>query len=184
MGNKTLLHLKHWGLPQVSINKNPIWILLLYLSHPTCERVEWLGKREGQPPQGVLCFRMVHQPRWNWAVEGHFKLEQVGEVGVWLLFGSQEGHLWGMGGSDCCLGSWQEWRPVKSQGRLEWELVGEISCDKPAVGKSSRDWCWYEIVLPGGVRLECPLVTNPQRRQTLLVADLLLRLSSALFVAL
>lgn len=47
------------------------------------------------PWLGHLCFRVVHQLKSNWAVEGYIKLEQVGVVGAGLVYlcGSQKGHF-------------------------------------------------------------------------------------------
>ena len=150
------------------------WILLLNVLHPTCERVEYDWAREAQPLAGGS----VLQDRWNWALEGYFKLEQVGDVGVGLiyLFGSQEGHLKRMRGSDMLPwleGSEDLWkvRRGRSENWLEKSVVINLHL---TVGKGSRDWGWYEVALPRSVRLECPLVTDPQGSQILLLADLLL----------
>lgn len=79
-------------------HKSHVLNLLLHLMHSTfpCGRVECYQARERHCPWlRHLCFRMVHQLRWNGAVEDHFKLEQVGIVGAGLVYlcDSQKGHL-------------------------------------------------------------------------------------------
>lgn len=65
---------------------------------------DWMlpGRREALPLVEHLCLRMVHQLRWNWAVEGHFKLEQVGIVGAGLVYlcDCQKGYFKRVGGSN------------------------------------------------------------------------------------
>lgn len=71
-------------------------ILLLNLLHSACGRVEYYQARERHCPWlGHLCFRVVHQLKSNWAVEGYIKLKQVGVVGAGLVYlcGSQKGHF-------------------------------------------------------------------------------------------